>query len=234
MMKVNNENSDSKKYEKTVGFIRVSTKNQNYDMQLSEISKFCIERGWKLSDVIAVHCSGVAPEYKRKIHLLKELINTRIVMYDLYRLSRKSNWAETSIILEELTNNGNRVYCTSQPILNHDGPMGDFLKSIFLAFGAMERAAVIERMKAGQHAAMLSGKVFGRRKGQKNRYNRLDKYRDEIKERLAMGVTQSRIIRDIESREPGEKKIWPATFRRYIIERLHTNLGKGEEIGNHT
>lgn len=140
----------------TWGYARVSTRDQNLDMQLDILQKQgCI-------NIFCEKKSGLKkrPELERCLSTLKE--GDVLVVYKLDRLAR--SLSEIVKICSELENRKIRIKSVKDNIDTTDY-MGKFTMHIFAALAEFERNVILERTREGREAALKRGKVFGRPKG---------------------------------------------------------------------
>ena len=136
-----------------IGYARVSTKDQNLDLQIDALTK----AGCDL--IFEEYLSGAKTdrqELKRALEILKE--GDSLVVYKLDRLARSTkNLIEIS---EELKAKGAGLHSTSDNI-DTSTSQGQLYFTILGAVAQFERDLIIERTKAGLEAARKSGKKLG-------------------------------------------------------------------------
>lgn len=138
------------------GYARVSTRDQNLDMQLDVLQR---------QNCVKIFCekiSGVKkrPELEHCLSLLQE--GDVLVVYKLDRLAR--SLSEIVRICSELESKNIRIRSVKDNIDTTDY-MGKFTMHIFAALAEFERNVIMERTREGREAALKRGKVFGRPKG---------------------------------------------------------------------
>ena len=138
------------------GYARVSTRDQNLDMQLDVLQQ------QKCIKIFCEKISGIKqrPELERCLSSLKE--GDVLVVYKLDRLAR--SLSEIVRICSELENKKIRIRSVKDNIDTTDY-MGKFTMHIFAALAEFERNVIIERTREGREAALKRGKIFGRPKG---------------------------------------------------------------------
>lgn len=139
-----------------IGYARVSTRDQNLDMQLDVLQQQrCIK-------IFCEKMSGLKrrPELEHCLSLLKE--GDVLVVYKLDRLAR--SLSEIVRICSELESKKIRIKSVKDNIDTTDY-MGKFTMHIFAALAEFERNVIMERTREGREAALKRGKVFGRPKG---------------------------------------------------------------------
>lgn len=139
-----------------IGYARVSTRDQNLDMQLDVLQQQrCIK-------IFCEKMSGLKrrPELEHCLSLLKE--GDVLVVYKLDRLAR--SLSEIVRICSDLESKKIRIKSVKDNIDTTDY-MGKFTMHIFAALAEFERNVIMERTREGREAALKRGKVFGRPKG---------------------------------------------------------------------
>lgn len=138
------------------GYARVSTRDQNLDMQLDVLQQ------QKCIRIFCEKMSGLKrrPELEHCLSLLRE--GDVLVVYKLDRLAR--SLSEIVRICSDLENKKIRIRSVKDNIDTTDY-MGKFTMHIFAALAEFERNVIMERTREGREAAIKRGKVFGRPKG---------------------------------------------------------------------
>jgi len=138
---------------KKVGYARVSTKDQNLDLQVEALTKagcdliFEEKESGKKSD---------RPELAKLLAILNE--GDTLVVYKLDRLTRSlQHLLEVSQILKDKKAN---LQSTTNDI-DTSTPMSKAFFQIIGVIAELEREVIVERTMAGLRAARNSGKKFG-------------------------------------------------------------------------
>lgn len=139
-----------------IGYARVSTLDQNLDLQIDALTKAGCEKIFtdKISSSKA-HRQGLADalDYVRA--------GDTLVVWKLDRLCR--NIAELLKVSEKLKNNGIELQSLTESI-DTSTPTGRMYFTILGAVAQMEREQIQERVKAGMAAATKRGRKAGRPK----------------------------------------------------------------------
>ena len=138
------------------GYARVSTRDQNLDMQLDVLYQHnCVK-------IFCEQSSGVKerPELQRCLSLLRE--GDILVVYKLDRLAR--SLSEIVRICSDLENKKIQIKSVKDNI-DTTSYMGKFTMHIFAALAEFERNVILERTREGREAARKRGKKFGRPQG---------------------------------------------------------------------
>ncbi|EHP0641537.1 recombinase family protein, partial [Salmonella enterica] len=139
-----------------IGYVRVSTNDQNTDLQRN-----------------ALKCAGCELIFEDKISgtkaerpgLKKKLLRTltagdTLVVWKLDRLGRSMR--HLVVLIEELRERGVNFRSLTDSI-DTSTPMGRFFFHVMGALAEMERELIVERTRAGLEAARAYGRIGGRR-----------------------------------------------------------------------
>ena len=143
-----------------IGYARVSTKDQNLDLQLAELEKVGCEK------VYSEHKSGL----KARLELAEAIKYLRkgdiLVVYKFDRLGR--SLSDLLNIISELHEKGVEIMSLKENI-DTSSTSGKLMMHIFASLAEFERDLIIERTQAGRKAAMARGKKMGRPKLKRNK-----------------------------------------------------------------
>lgn len=143
-----------------IGYARVSTKDQNLDLQLAELEKVGCEK------VYSEHKSGL----KARLELAEAIKYLRkgdiLVVYKFDRLGR--SLSDLLNIISELHEKGVEIMSLKDNI-DTSSTSGKLMMHIFASLAEFERDLIIERTQAGRKAAMARGKKMGRPKLKRNK-----------------------------------------------------------------
>ncbi|HGU6442568.1 TPA: recombinase family protein [Citrobacter amalonaticus] len=138
-----------------IGYVRVSTNEQNTDLQREALERSGCEQIFeeKMSGTVANR-----PALKKLLRTLKE--GDTLVVWKLDRLG----WSMRNLVLlvDELRQRGIHFRSLTDSI-DTSSPMGRFIFHIMSALAEMERELIVERTLAGLAAARAKGRVGGRR-----------------------------------------------------------------------
>ncbi|HKF50654.1 MAG TPA: recombinase family protein [Terracidiphilus sp.] len=169
-------------YNKTVGYIRVSSLDQHTDRQLD---------GLKLDKTFVEKASGRdrnRPQLEAALDYLRE--GDRLIVHSLDRLGR--NLVDLKTIVTDLTGRGVTVEFVKEHLTftGHDDPMSHLLLGIMGSFAEFERSLIRERQREGIALAKKAGVYKGRKPS-------LDDAKlKELKRRIASGEKKAAIARD--------------------------------------
>ncbi len=195
---------------KLIGYIRVSSDQQDVEKQEHLLLKYAQQHQWNIDRFITVEMSSRKSSQLRRIEELVELLSNGDVLLvaELSRLGR--NMYEVIQLVNQLSEQGVEVIFVRQPELSTTGSHRKLLLAIYSYFAGAERDFISVRTKQGLEAAKAKGKLLGRPKGSQNKKRVLDPFRDVIKQHLEMRVPLRR-IRDIVNPQLAK----PASYTTY-------------------
>lgn len=139
-----------------IGYIRVSTIEQNPDRQYSDLKKYKIDKFFE------EHASGKNTERP----VLNEMLNfiregDTLFIESFSRLAR--NTADLLSIIETLKNKNVKIISQKEN-LDTGSPTGKMMITMIGAIATFERELILERQKEGIAIAKAAGKYKGRKK----------------------------------------------------------------------
>jgi len=145
----------AKRHEKRVGYIRVSTLDQNTERQLE---------GVKLDKVFTDKASGkdtARPQLQAALEYLRE--GDLLLVHSMDRLARSVD--ELRRIVLDLTKSGVHVQFVKENLTftGEDSPMSNLLLSLLGAVAEFERSMIRERQREGIALAKKAGVYKGRK-----------------------------------------------------------------------
>jgi len=148
-------------------YARVSTTDQNCEMQLRDLREWAARRGWPVfAEYVDTGWSGKL-DSRPQLNRLKADARLRkfdvVLVWKLDRWGRSISHSISSI--HELIGLGVRFIAITQNIdTDESNPMARFILHIMAAFAELERELIRERVIAGLRAAKHQGKRLGRPK----------------------------------------------------------------------
>lgn len=158
-------------------YARVSTTDQNCEMQLRELREYTARRGWEIAgEYVDTGWSGTKASRPQLDRLMKDASVHQfdcILVWKIDRFGRSvSNLADA---LERLRLAGVRFISVTQNLdTDETNPMARFMLHILAAVAEFEREMIRERVKAGMNNAKRQGKSLGRHKVVFDRQKALD------------------------------------------------------------
>ena len=144
------------------GYARVSTSEQNLDLQLDAFLKEGIDKKNIYTDKVSS-----SKEERKSLSKLLEYAREgdTIVVWKLDRLAR--SLIHFTNFINQLNEKGIKFRSITEPFLDttDKSSHSKFIVNLFAALSQLERDIIIERTKAGLASAKARGKVFGAPKG---------------------------------------------------------------------
>ncbi|WP_299117495.1 recombinase family protein [uncultured Winogradskyella sp.] len=145
------------------GYGRVSTENQNLEMQVDKFKLLCI----KDSNIFLDKDSGKKDDREELQRLIDRLrCGDKVVFYDLSRLGR--NLKHLLTLVEHFYNIGVDFQDLTNPFINTDSTQSAEGQLVFQIFGALaefNRKQSNAKVLDGLRRAKADGKILGRPKG---------------------------------------------------------------------
>ena len=180
---------------KTIGYIRVSTDQQDLQNQQHSILNYANKNSLGKVEFIEVKMSSRKKDEDRKIDELFETLQAgdHLIVSELSRIGRSV--VNVVTIVNQLIALGVNLHILKEQLFikpNEQNPFTDFQINIFSAFAQLERDLISKRTKEALQARKAKGIKLGKPKGtiQGSIY---DKDREKIKELHSLGVTLTNI-----------------------------------------
>ena len=194
----------------TIGYIRVSTDEQDLDKQRHLLLAYSQQHKLLIDEFIEIEISSRKSQREHRINELLDKLNDgdMLLVAELSRLGR--NMLETLNLIHDMTEKGIQITFIRQPELSTSGSQTQLLLAIYSYFAEAEREFISIRTKQGLAAVKARGQTLGRPKGRKNKRRPLDPYREEIKRHLRAGIPITSIMKLI-----NEDLETPLTYNSY-------------------
>ncbi|MBR6730002.1 MAG: recombinase family protein [Alphaproteobacteria bacterium] len=195
---------------KVIGYIRVSTDQQNCANQRFEIETYCQKQNWKVDEFVEETISSRKELKKRKLNRLLDKLDsdTILIVTEISRIGR--NLMEVMGILQDCLEKGCRVITIKENFHLGSDIQSKFIACIFSLVAEMERQLISQRTKESLKRIKNEGKHLGRPYGFS--YRKLQKKHNKIKELLNKKVPKTQIAKRIGCS-------W-TTLHRYINENI--------------
>ena len=195
---------------KVIGYIRVSTEQQNCANQKFEIETYCQKQNWKVDEFVEETISSRKELKKRKLNRLLDKLDadTILITTEISRIGR--NLMEVMGILQLCLEKGCKVITIKENFHLGSDIQSKFIACIFSLVAEMERQLISQRTKESLKRIKNEGKHLGRPHGFS--YRKLQKKHSKIKELLNKKVPKTQIAKRIGCS-------W-TTLHRYINENI--------------
>lgn len=147
------------------GYARVSTQEQNLDLQIDALIKVGVPEGNIVLDKVS-GSSSLRPNFKRLLDKLRE--GDELYVWKLDRMAR--SLIHLTKLLNEFKKEGIAFKSITEPFIDttDKSPHAGFLINMFASLAEFERDLIRERTKAGLASARARGKVLGHPRGLSN------------------------------------------------------------------
>lgn len=175
-------------------YARVSTSDQNCEVQLAELRKYAVARDWLVAEeFVDSGWSGAKDSRPALNRLMKAALGRKIDTILVYKLDR---WGRSLIhlltSLSQLSAAGVRFIAITQCIdTDANNPMSRLMVHVIGAFAEFEREIIKERVAAGMARAKVVGTKSGKPVGRPVRI--MD--RQAIRDRRAEGATYTELMK---------------------------------------
>jgi DNA invertase Pin-like site-specific DNA recombinase len=158
-------------------YARVSTTDQSYDSQLTELREYASRRGWTQVEEIVDTVSLVALVRRGKVDI--------VAVYKLDRLGR--SLSHLAGMIDEFSSHGISLISVSQGIdTSANNAMAKMQLGMLSVFAEFERDLIRERTVAGLSAARTKGTLLGRPR-------KIDSYSSRVAELQGQGLSKRAI-----------------------------------------
>jgi DNA invertase Pin-like site-specific DNA recombinase len=190
---------------KTIGYLRVSTKDQDLEKNKDEILRFVNQRQFGNVQFVEEQVSGTVNWHKRKINdVIDELgANDTLVVSELTRLGRST--LEVLEILRAAKAKEINVYSVKEGMELNGSIQAKVMATMLALFSELERDFISLRTKEALKAKKAAGVQLGRPKGPGK--SKLDKHEPEIISLLKTGASK-KYIADRYVTSPGNLHNW--------------------------
>ena len=174
---------------KVIGYIRVSTREQNTEINEAAILKYANDNDFGKVRFVIDKVSGTRSWKKRKMNEVVQSLNPEdiLIVSELSRLGRSIR--DILDLLNTLSEKQVKVYSVKENFqLNGEDIQSKVMRTMFSLFAEIERDLIRERTIEGLEAAALKGNFPGRPKGPGK--SRLDPHREDIINLLKNGSTK--------------------------------------------
>jgi len=175
---------------KVIGYLRVSTIDQNNDKFESDILRFANNHEFGKVVFVSEKISGCTSWKNRKLFQVVESMTAGdiIIVPELSRIGRST--LDILEVLKRLSEKHVKVYSVKENFeINGSDIQSKMMRTLLSLFSEIERDLISQRTKEGLAQAKLKGKFGGRPKGAGK--SKLDEFRPEIVSLLSNGSTKT-------------------------------------------
>jgi DNA invertase Pin-like site-specific DNA recombinase len=184
---------------KNIGYIRISTDNQDLKNQKHSILDYCNSKKLGSIDFIEVKISSRKSDEDRKIGELVNLLeeNDILIVTELSRIGRSV--INVIDIVNSIIGKKVNLHIIKENMIiepNNINPFTTFQMNIFASFAQLERDLISLRTKEALKARKEQGIKLGRKKGSLGK-SIYDPFKGRIQELYELGLSPTKIIKHI-------------------------------------
>jgi len=185
---------------RTIGYLRVSTADQDLDKNKGDILKLANEKQLGNVEWVEEKVSGAKDWKKRELGLAFSALHEgdTIIVSELSRLGRST--LQILEIMKEAKEKGIAVHAVKGAWSLNGSMESKIVLTILAMVAEIERDLISERTKEGLRARKAAGVILGRPKGPGK--SKLDQHKDEIVALLKNGSTKTFVAKRYGSSVP--------------------------------
>lgn len=178
-----------------IGYLRVSTTNQDPGNQKNEISRYAEKNNIEIGTWVTDTISGKADWKKRNLGKVVKKLNEgdTLIVTEISRLSRSLH--EIMTIMKYCVDNKITIYSTKDGYTFDESINSKVLSFAFGLAAEIEHKLISQRTKEALTHLKAQGKILGRKKGSGAKMNKLIANKREILEQLKLGYTLNAICK---------------------------------------
>ena len=172
----------------TIGYLRVSTADQDLNKFRADVLEFAMVRGFGRVEFVQEKVSGKKPWRERQLGQVVESLEAgdRLIVPELSRLGRSA--LEILEIMQQARAAGACIYAVKGGWQLDDSMQAKVMLHFMAMMSEIERDLISERTKEALAAKQAAGVKLGRRPGPGR--SKLDEHAEEIRALLANGSTK--------------------------------------------
>lgn len=145
-------------------YLRVSTNDQNCDLQRKELTSLVKSKGWDISNVYEDKATGTNGNRPQLKQLLTDARTGKFQIIICWKLDRLFRSLKDLITTLQLFSELGIEFVALKDNIDLTTSTGRLMMHILGAFAEFEASIIRSRVKAGLDAAKASGKTLGRKK----------------------------------------------------------------------
>jgi DNA invertase Pin-like site-specific DNA recombinase len=146
----------------TAAYIRVSTAQQDLEVQLDEIKEFLTRRGWNLVATYSDVASGAREDRANFRRLLADAAKRKFEVVIVQRFDRAARSVKQLVETLDHLRHCRVAFVSIKEDVDTSTPAGELIFHIMAAIGQFERALIGDRIRSGLQRARALGKRLGR------------------------------------------------------------------------
>ncbi len=146
-------------------YLRVSTLDQNTELQRRELTEYCERQGWIIAEIFEDKLSGTTSNRPSLKLMNQRLWNNEADIVLVYKLDRIFRSLSDCInFIQDWANRGIEFVSLRDPGMNMASPTGKLMLHILASFAEFEASLIRMRVRSGLANAKAKGTKLGRPK----------------------------------------------------------------------
>lgn len=145
-------------------YARVSSEQQDYSLQIRELTEFAASKGWEIHQVYEEKITGTTANRPQLKQMLLDMAAGRFSVILVWKLDRFARSLKDLLTLLETLRDHEVDFVSMKDNLDLSTPAGRLMLHLLGAFGEFEASLIRERVRAGLAHAKKRGRKLGRRK----------------------------------------------------------------------
>jgi DNA invertase Pin-like site-specific DNA recombinase len=143
-------------------YARVSTSEQNCELQVEELKEYAFRRGWKIEIILEEKISGTKSKRPKLDELKKLAVSRKIDIVLIWKLDRLfRSLKDLLIVLQDWSDLGIEL-CSLKDNVDMSTSSGRLLMHLIGAFAEFEAGLIKQRVQSGLENAKRNGVKLGR------------------------------------------------------------------------
>lgn len=143
-------------------YARVSTSDQDCSLQISELKKYCVARGWSIQNIYEEKLSGTTDKRPRLQQLMRDARERKFDVVLVWKLDRFARSIKSLVTNVQELSDLNIQFVSLKDQLDMTTAAGRLMTHILASFAEFEAALIKERVVAGLANAKRKGVRLGR------------------------------------------------------------------------
>jgi|SaaInlStandDraft_7_1057024.scaffolds.fasta_scaffold87457_1 DNA invertase Pin-like site-specific DNA recombinase len=157
---------------KIIIYTRVSTKNQDIEMQISKLKEYCKNHNYEIINIFQDVGTGKNIKRNQYQDLLKEIHLRSFDTLLIWKLDRLSRSLKDLLEIGELLNSKNINLISYDGAIDTTSPQGKMMFQMMGIFAEFQRNLIIDNVKAGLDRAKQKGVKLGRPRTADKKYSK--------------------------------------------------------------
>lgn len=145
-------------------YARVSSEQQDTDLQIRELTEFAGAKGWEIHHVYEEKITGTTANRPQLKQMLADMQTGKFSLVLVWKLDRFARSLKDLLSLLEMLQDCRVDFISMKDHIDLTTPAGRLMAHLIGAFAEFEASLIRERVRAGLANAKKKGRKLGRRK----------------------------------------------------------------------